>query len=246
MKAAYDREYRAKNREKIKAAKAEWGKGAVKRAYDAQYRKDHAADLTSYKAEWYRENSSIIAAREAKKHAANPEIRRERSRKYAEQNAEALRQKTRAWVAKNPDRKREADSEYYLLNEQRVKDNVHKWRTKNPERKAELDREWRECNSERAKANASAWKKLNAGKVNAATRLRAALKKQQQPGWANQLKIDAVYATAKRLGMHVDHIIPLKSKFVCGLHVETNMQYLSPAENLRKSNKFDPETFECP
>lgn len=59
------------------------------------------------------------------------------------------------------------------------------------------------------------------------------------PEWADRSKILDIYQNCPE-NHHVDHIVPLNSDVVCGLHVEHNLQYLTAEDNLRKSNKFIP------
>jgi 5-methylcytosine-specific restriction endonuclease McrA len=62
------------------------------------------------------------------------------------------------------------------------------------------------------------------------------------PKWADRRKIKVVYAAARRLGLQVDHIVPLRSNLVCGLHVWENLQLLSGDLNVRKGNREWPDS----
>ncbi len=67
------------------------------------------------------------------------------------------------------------------------------------------------------------------------------------PSWANLSLIEAMYAKARRLSKAtgarhvVDHIVPVNSTFVCGLHCESNLQILTNSENCRKHNRWWPD-----
>ena len=65
------------------------------------------------------------------------------------------------------------------------------------------------------------------------------------PAWVDLDKVKAIYAQAQALSAtgelyHVDHIVPLTSKLVCGLHNEFNLRVLPAIDNLRKHNRTWP------
>lgn len=70
----------------------------------------------------------------------------------------------------------------------------------------------------------------------------------QTPKWADLKKISEIYKTSERISRetgtphHVDHIYPLRGKFVSGLHVESNLQILTATENVRKGNRVHAST----
>lgn len=82
------------------------------------------------------------------------------------------------------------------------------------------------------------------GKYTAQQSLSRATKNNRTPAWANLKKIERVYQLAAWASkfidepLHVDHIIPMRGKFISGLHVENNLQILPRNENSVKGNKF--------
>ena len=88
------------------------------------------------------------------------------------------------------------------------------------------------------------WKKLNPDKVNANTARRRAKKFSATPAWANGFFIREAYHLAKLRSAatgfewQVDHIIPLRSNKVCGLHVEGNLQVIPAVLNRAKGNRL--------
>lgn len=91
------------------------------------------------------------------------------------------------------------------------------------------------------------WRKNNRGRMKGYGIARAKQTRLATPKWANMDKIEEVYKQRDALNLasntvyHVDHIVPLKSKLVCGLHVEHNLQVLPELENKKKCNYFWPD-----
>jgi hypothetical protein len=91
------------------------------------------------------------------------------------------------------------------------------------------------------------WAAANPAAGVAQTVMYRANKLRAVPAWANQGYIADVYRKAaiftKRDGKpwHVDHIVPLRSELVCGLHCEDNLQVLRGNENVAKSNRHWPD-----
>lgn len=86
-----------------------------------------------------------------------------------------------------------------------------------------------------------AWAQKNAAKLTARENHRRAVAVMATPEWADKDDILCVYEEGRHFGMHVDHIVPLQSKIVCGLHVWDNLQILPAKANLSKGNRVWPD-----
>jgi hypothetical protein len=60
------------------------------------------------------------------------------------------------------------------------------------------------------------------------------------PAWSELLEISIFYNKCPD-NYHVDHIIPLRGTSVSGLHVLSNLQYLSAKDNMSKGNRYIQE-----
>lgn len=128
---------------------------------------------------------------------------------------------------------------------------ARKWYSDNrdsaKEKGAARYRELRVKDAPRRKVAYARWARNNPGKVYVHCVSYRARKKSAFPKWANRFFIAEAYDLARRrteatgIKWNVDHIVPLKSPLVCGLHVEHNLRVIPATVNQQKKNVWWPE-----
>lgn len=107
------------------------------------------------------------------------------------------------------------------------------YRIKNRDKKRVADKLWRQSNKDKRRASEA---------------LREARKLKATPPWLSKNHLEEIkfiYAQARDCQVvtgeiyHVDHIVPLQGKNVCGLHVPWNLQVLPAEVNIRKNNRYE-------
>jgi hypothetical protein len=121
-------------------------------------------------------------------------------------------------------------------------------------RYSEYYAEYRNKNKEATKAYNKAYKPLNRAKLASLDAKRRAIKLKATPAWLTEQhfsEIEAVYSHARDCRVvtgeayHVDHIVPLQGRNVCGLHVPWNLQILPAEVNVRKNNRYEEAECNC-
>lgn len=171
----------------------------------------------------------------------NRERERERSRLWHKNNPEGRLN----WQKNNPDACRKATKKSYEKHRERRLIAARKYANENKEAVLSSQSMWREKNRERERERSKQYSKENPDKVRAQAARRRARRLSGTPKWANKFIIDEIYDLAQKRQVatgvkhHVDHIVPLSSDYVCGLHCEQNLQILTAADNLIKSNRLE-------
>lgn len=169
------------------------------------------------------------------------------------------RLRSKVWRLANPDRYRESIAKCKAAKPEKYRAIHAKWRSSNKKKlrdyrnsipkavKAANIKKWNAENQVRRREIANDWRKLHKDQVNALYARRRAAKNNAVPKWANHFFINEAYHLARLrtkvtgIAWSVDHIVPLQSKFVCGLHVEHNLQVIPLSENKAKNNRYWPD-----
>lgn len=140
--------------------------------------------------------------------------------------------------------------QYKKDNKEKYAEYSRKWRKKNPERAKEVFNKWAKENPDKVKQNNRNWAIKYKAKACEKSNRRYAKKLQAMPNWLDKKQLDEIkkiYEESARqteetgVEYNVDHIIPLQSDLVCGLHVPWNLRIITKSENVKKGNKLIDE-----
>lgn len=130
--------------------------------------------------------------------------------------------------------RRTASAIFYKKNKTYMLERMKKWRKENPH--------YNEKRKEHSRLSIARWRKNNPEKVKKQKAARRAALKRATPSWLTadqRYAMKNVYDNVKWTDKTVDHIIPIRGKDVCGLHVPWNLQLLSSKANSSKGVRYD-------
>jgi midasin (ATPase involved in ribosome maturation) len=166
-------------------------------------------------------------------------------------NKESRNLYKREYMRNNPEARAKAaalKAAWYLKNSEAVKARVKE--NNKSEKSTTARKKWAVENPEKMNSYTRRYRKKNPHVIAACSMRRLIKKRTSTPSWASLEVIKAFYEKAAHLTAisgikyQVDHIVPILSELVCGLHCEANLQILTSKENRAKSNKYWPDMSE--
>lgn len=158
---------------------------------------------------------------------------------------ECIRIRKKTYRKNNSQKIQKSNKAYQKANRESIAKREKIYAKNNSEAISKRKRVYRESNSKDISESGKLWKKNNKGLCRSYDSTRRSLLLNATPSWSNKSKIADIYKKAREMEIkdsvkyHVDHIIPLNSNLVCGLHTEDNLQILTAKQNLEKSNIFN-------
>lgn len=173
----------------------------------------------------------------AKKYRSDPDNKKKIAKYHAQHgidNAESIAAQKKEYRLRPDVAKREKlrGASYYAKNKDDIQKKRAKYYIDNPDKK--------EKRNQRIRDNYSGNTEYH---VEKSSRRRRNIK-QATPSWYDEKamirlrKIRNIMKKAHNVSFHLDHIVPINGKNVCGLHWHGNIQIITSCENLKKSNKY--------
>jgi len=155
------------------------------------------------------------------------------SLRYQKANAEKRRDYYKKYHAENKEKRNEENRQYHIDHREERCAKVREYHEIHREERIAYKKKWHQENPDKVRE----YRKNNLSRYAEHAVKRYRMKKERTPSWADTEAIKAFYANCPE-GLTVDHIIPLQGKSVSGLHIETNLQYLTMEENSSKNNRY--------
>jgi len=135
---------------------------------------------------------------------------------------------------------------WIAINKEVRNESASKWRKANSGKQRLYDKKWKANNPDSLKKQRAKWQSENKPHLAERTARYRAKVRNASPAWSNIFFIKEAYSLASIRSLatgieyEVDHIVPIVSGLVCGLHVEHNLRVIESKINQAKGNRHWP------
>lgn len=191
---------------------------------------------------------ACVRAKSKAYYEANLEKAREKRKAYDAAHKVEKQARTREWRKNNPERHAATRKQQREARKDELNAKKRIRYAENPEYWRNVGRRYYANNVEKNRARSRKHAKDNPEQYALRASQYRARKAKATPAWEAELTelvtVEAFNLAKRREALtgfkwHVDHVVPLKGKFVSGLHVWNNFQVILAIENQRKYNKLD-------